>query len=62
MEKKELFARFDEAVIEDLGEKVKVSMPLCGRVDKELKCTGKFEATYFKGVVGPTEVRITYPV
>lgn len=60
--KPEVVAKLDEAVIEDIGKKVKVSMPLCARTDTELRCTGKFEATYEKGVVGPQEVHITYPV
>jgi len=59
---KEVFGKLDEAKIEDVdGRKVRVEMPLCARIDAEIRCTGKFEATYEKGVVGPKWINVTYP-
>jgi len=52
----------EDIIVEELGEKIAVKMPLCIRVNEEIKCEpGGYQAIFEPGVVGPIEVKLRYP-
>jgi len=53
----------EDIEVEELGEDIKVSMPLCVRTpEEEIKCKpGGFTAFYRKGQIGPHKVELKYP-
>jgi len=53
----------EEVVVEEIAPgKIAVKMPLCIRVNEEIKCEPEgYQAIFEVGKAGPTEVKIKYP-